>query len=575
MEDSVPRGVNHISAVVFIRALESRDMPEVSMELSRFSFKRDHEDWIGPIEISMGNPGSCVVLTGINAGGKSLALRALEKFTKLLADPNRPNKDEFEALARVSGVDEISATYSFYFPEIDDFYFVEIADGEKLLSASGAPSGAEVIEDEFFYTMKSSIETRFTKDDGFTRRHGAHLKAEFEYLDDQGEPEVTGLQEQMFLKWEKVFDDSTKLAKDRMFSYGPDGFESEILGRAGIAVDPHGFEDHGFWDPDTRYQFVAKEVIMLQVDEAYRVSPETIENLRPFNENANAKGKGKSWINKRLKRAFDKCKEDFTKKWADEYRRKQQSVNRQISKLSEDIAKLEEAEEGTTDGGMEELRRRLDEIKSRQSLLGNSEKEYLEGNDRKKEFAEFLYPGRKKEYYVDDEGNYANPALNDVDLEWYKTEPFNWVSNPETPTVGMIITPAELKFSTPDFPDSIEGICARLMTYCPRLLQEYDPDMLFWIIVSGFIDFPDDQPPSYYSSGQRRMISMIEALMHGESGTVFLVDEPELSLHIDWQRRFIDQISVFSKRLVLATHSPDIIYGHTEKVVEVPPRSEV
>ena len=125
-------------------------MPEVSMELSRFSFKRDHEDWIGPIEISMGNPGSCVVLTGINAGGKSLALRALEKFTKLLADPSRPNKDEFEALARVAGIDEISATYSFYFPEIEDFYFVSVEDLHQLLSASGAPSGPEIIFDEEF-----------------------------------------------------------------------------------------------------------------------------------------------------------------------------------------------------------------------------------------------------------------------------------------------------------------------------------------------------------------------------------------------------------------------------------------
>ena len=68
---------------------------------------------------------------------------------------------------------------------------------------------------------------------------------------------------------------------------------------------------------------------------------------------------------------------------------------------------------------------------------------------------------------------------------------------------------------------------------------------------------------------------MIEAVMNSESGTAFLVDEPELSLHIDWQRRFIDQIGVFGRRLVIATHSPDIIYNHTEKVVEVPPSKEV
>ena len=113
------------------------------------------------------------------------------------------------------------------------------------------------------------------------------------------------------------------------------------------------------------------------------------------------------------------------------------------------------------------------------------------------------------------------------------------------------------------------------MYHCPYLLRDYDPDLLFWIIASSFIDFPDDPSPTYYSSGQRRMISIIETIMDSERGDVLLIDEPELSLHIDWQRRFIDQISIFGKRLVIATHSPDIIYNHTEKVVEVPPSKEV
>ena len=38
-----------------------------------------------------------------------------------------------------------------------------------------------------------------------------------------------------------------KLAKDRMFSYGPEGFESELLDKFGIKVEPHGFDDHYYW----------------------------------------------------------------------------------------------------------------------------------------------------------------------------------------------------------------------------------------------------------------------------------------------------------------------------------------
>ena len=93
--------------------------------------------------------------------------------------------------------------------------------------------------------------------------------------------------------------------------------------------------------------------------------------------------------------------------------------------------------------------------------------------------------------------------------------------------------------------------------------------------MSDFIDFPNNPSLTYYSSGQRRMISIVEEIMNNDSGNVILIDEPELSLHIDWQRRFIEKVSALGKKLVIATHSPDIIYHHTEKVVEVPPSKEI
>ena len=90
------------------------------------------------------------------------------------------------------------------------------------------------------------------------------------------------------------------------------------------------------------------------------------------------------------------------------------------------------------------------------------------------------------------------------------------------------------------------------------------------------LDFPIDLGPTYYSSGQRRIIAILEAMTESDEGTVFLIDEPELSLHIDWQRDFINKISsLIPSKKILATHSPDILYHHHDKVVEVPPRSEV
>ena len=549
------------------------------MELTGFSFKRDHEDWIGPIEVSITNSTPCVVLTGINAGGKSLTLRAIEKFTKLLADPCEFNKKEFDVLARVAGIDEISATYEFELENddwgTDGLYSIEISDPEKLLAASARihphTEGFDKIHPEdnedMPYGIDCSIETRFTKDGGFTRRHGVQFWAEFELDDGDGGEDTHGISEHVFSEWEQVLEEPTELAKDRMFSHGFDGFEEKILQRTGLQFSPDGFEYHQFWDPEERYQFVAKKAIMLQVDEAYQISAETMERLRPFNENANAKKKGKSWINKRLKDTFEMSKKEFEEKAKTEYLTRKEKLEADLERI-ENIEPKGQAAQKVHEGNLERTKTRLLEL--------GTLKDYLQSDRVKRKFANFLYPRRKTQYHTDDEGNLL-PLLRIIDfkLEPHKVVDFDWVSNPRPPTASMSFSPAEMEEKTPDFSDDIQGIAQRLMYHCPYLLRDYDPDLLFWIMVSSFIDFPDDPSPTYYSSGQRRMISIIETIMDSERGDVLLIDEPELSLHIDWQRRFIEQISAFGKRLVIATHSPDIIYNHTEKVVEVPPSKEV
>tara|TARA_B110000211_G_scaffold142526_1_gene162659 strand:- start:820 stop:996 length:177 start_codon:yes stop_codon:yes gene_type:complete len=52
---------------------------------------------------------------------------------------------------------------------------------------------------------------------------------------------------------------------------------------------------------------------------------------------------------------------------------------------------------------------------------------------------------------------------------------------------------------------------------------------------------------------------------------MILIDEPEVSLHIDWQRKIIDLISKYSNSpiMIVATHSPDIIYHHIPDVIEL------
>ena len=106
-------------------------------------------------------------------------------------------------------------------------------------------------------------------------------------------------------------------------------------------------------------------------------------------------------------------------------------------------------------------------------------------------------------------------------------------------------------------------------------LRMHDPNLAFWLGMWGFFGETIFDTGGYFSSGQSRILSMLSSIVDAPHGTTFLIDEPELSLHIDWQRNLIDVVAHSDRRLIVATHSPDIIYNHPEKVVEVPPSPEV
>ncbi|MEE4886607.1 AAA family ATPase [Pseudomonas alliivorans] len=76
------------------------------------------------------------------------------------------------------------------------------------------------------------------------------------------------------------------------------------------------------------------------------------------------------------------------------------------------------------------------------------------------------------------------------------------------------------------------------------------------------------------SSGERQLLVMIAHLSLNtslESSGVFIVDEPELSLHIDWQERFVEAIREAnpSVQIIMATHSPAIILDRDESCVSM------
>lgn len=66
--------------------------------------------------------------------------------------------------------------------------------------------------------------------------------------------------------------------------------------------------------------------------------------------------------------------------------------------------------------------------------------------------------------------------------------------------------------------------------------------------------------PSSLSSGEKHLLKLLLSSMQAEESTI-IVDEPELSLHIDWQRKLLPTMSILNQncQMIVASHSPEIM----------------
>lgn len=81
-------------------------------------------------------------------------------------------------------------------------------------------------------------------------------------------------------------------------------------------------------------------------------------------------------------------------------------------------------------------------------------------------------------------------------------------------------------------------------------------------------------PVDTLSSGEQHILALFTMLLFSaSSGSVVLIDEPEISLHAAWKHAFLDDIEEVARlnsvAIVLATHSSAIINGRWELVQEL------
>ena len=96
---------------------------------------------------------------------------------------------------------------------------------------------------------------------------------------------------------------------------------------------------------------------------------------------------------------------------------------------------------------------------------------------------------------------------------------------------------------------------------------------------SGFEIVDVDNPTktlelSQLSSGEKQEIVLFYDLIFGtKTDLLLLIDEPEISLHITWQKKFLDDLTEVSDRnklqVIVATHSPQIISNHLDIQIDL------
>jgi ABC-type lipoprotein export system ATPase subunit len=122
---------------------------------------------------------------------------------------------------------------------------------------------------------------------------------------------------------------------------------------------------------------------------------------------------------------------------------------------------------------------------------------------------------------------------------------------------------------------------AQRQTYLPKIyFIKIASDMLFKKAVQVnrsnqvtiISDTGDIIPNRSLSSGEKQLlIFLTETLLQENEPYIFLADEPELSLHVEWQEELVPNLFKINPnaQVLFATHSPDIVNVYQDNVTEM------
>jgi energy-coupling factor transporter ATP-binding protein EcfA2 len=162
-----------------------------------------------------------------------------------------------------------------------------------------------------------------------------------------------------------------------------------------------------------------------------------------------------------------------------------------------------------------------------------------------------------------------SPAVNTRDLLQYVP----LVRDEDFPLVSGILMP--YLDGTDARLDALESTHRVLSFFVDTLNKFLRGKSVQFDIKRGLRIYTDEGEPldsAALSSGESQLLTLFcNVLSARESPTIFVIDEPEISLNVKWQRALVDALLGCAKdseiQLILASHSIELLTAHREQVV--------
>ncbi|MFD5476523.1 AAA family ATPase [Streptomyces hawaiiensis] len=164
-----------------------------------------------------------------------------------------------------------------------------------------------------------------------------------------------------------------------------------------------------------------------------------------------------------------------------------------------------------------------------------------------------------------------SPAVNTQELLHYLPK----VKDADFPLVSGILRP--YLDGTIARLDALEVTHRILAFFIDTMNQFFKGKYVQFNIKNGITIYTDDGKPlnpASLSSGESQLLTLFcNILSARESPTIFVIDEPEISLNVKWQRLLVDALLGCAKgseiQLILASHSIELLAAHREQVVRL------